>query len=281
MPSMSRARTPTRASSALVRLHRRRAAARCRPQGTDASRGRARRDRASATMAETTSSSPSFCPSSSASGRCLAAAQRAQFRLKLRLLDRAGRRRRRRTRGHVRAAPRRSRAGAARRAGARRRAGRARRVAPSSTRACSGSTIYGPFTSASEAGTDDELEHPRRRRAARGTASATRSSPMCAGSPPTRRSGQRRAAGAAPPEPPLAAGPPGACDQALPALRAARDPEQRPDPGVASAVVPRRRRQASGLERVLGAPALFATAYGNVGSSIYYALGLTPASRSA
>jgi APA family basic amino acid/polyamine antiporter len=38
--------------------------------------------------------------------------------------------------------------------------------------------------------------------------------------------------------------------------------------------VPRRRRE-HGLERVLGAPALFATAYGNVGSSIYYALGLT------
>jgi APA family basic amino acid/polyamine antiporter len=38
--------------------------------------------------------------------------------------------------------------------------------------------------------------------------------------------------------------------------------------------VPRRRREHS-LERVLGAPALFATAYGNVGSSIYYALGLT------
>jgi APA family basic amino acid/polyamine antiporter len=37
----------------------------------------------------------------------------------------------------------------------------------------------------------------------------------------------------------------------------------------------RRRRQAHGLERVLGAPALFATAYGNVGSSIYYALGVT------
>src|SRR5438874_1816312 len=35
----------------------------------------------------------------------------------------------------------------------------------------------------------------------------------------------------------------------------------------------RRRRQQ--LERVLGANALFATAYGNVGSSIYYALGLT------
>ena len=35
-----------------------------------------------------------------------------------------------------------------------------------------------------------------------------------------------------------------------------------------------RRRQAHNLERVLGAPALFATAYGNVGSSIYYALGL-------
>ena len=38
--------------------------------------------------------------------------------------------------------------------------------------------------------------------------------------------------------------------------------------------MPRRRRQ-QGLERVLGAPALFATAYGNVGSSIYYALGVT------
>ncbi|HZR94395.1 MAG TPA: APC family permease, partial [Gaiellaceae bacterium] len=36
----------------------------------------------------------------------------------------------------------------------------------------------------------------------------------------------------------------------------------------------RRRRQAHELERVLGANALFATAYGNVGSSIYYALGL-------
>ena len=35
----------------------------------------------------------------------------------------------------------------------------------------------------------------------------------------------------------------------------------------------RRRRQQT-LERVLGTPALFATAYGNVGSSIYYALGL-------
>jgi APA family basic amino acid/polyamine antiporter len=37
--------------------------------------------------------------------------------------------------------------------------------------------------------------------------------------------------------------------------------------------MPRRRQQ--GLERVLGTPALFATAYGNVGSSIYYALGVT------
>ena len=36
----------------------------------------------------------------------------------------------------------------------------------------------------------------------------------------------------------------------------------------------RRRRQQHGLERVLGTPALFSTAYGNVGSSIYYALGL-------
>jgi len=39
--------------------------------------------------------------------------------------------------------------------------------------------------------------------------------------------------------------------------------------------VARRRRRADELERVLGANALFATAYGNVGSSIYYALGLT------
>ena len=38
----------------------------------------------------------------------------------------------------------------------------------------------------------------------------------------------------------------------------------------------RRRRQQT-LERVLGTPALFATAYGNVGSSIYYALGLVAA----
>jgi APA family basic amino acid/polyamine antiporter len=35
-----------------------------------------------------------------------------------------------------------------------------------------------------------------------------------------------------------------------------------------------RRRQAQQLERVLGTNALFATAYGNVGSSIYYALGV-------
>ncbi|HET8527289.1 MAG TPA: universal stress protein [Gaiellaceae bacterium] len=38
--------------------------------------------------------------------------------------------------------------------------------------------------------------------------------------------------------------------------------------------MPRRRRQAHELERVLGTNALFATAYGNVGSSIYYALGV-------
>ncbi|HEY2940084.1 MAG TPA: universal stress protein [Gaiellaceae bacterium] len=36
-----------------------------------------------------------------------------------------------------------------------------------------------------------------------------------------------------------------------------------------------RRRRQQRLERVLGTPALFATAYGNVGSSIYYALGVT------
>ena len=37
----------------------------------------------------------------------------------------------------------------------------------------------------------------------------------------------------------------------------------------------RRRGREVQMERVLGTPALFATAYGNVGSSIYYALGLT------
>src|SRR5215475_3819457 len=36
-----------------------------------------------------------------------------------------------------------------------------------------------------------------------------------------------------------------------------------------------RPRRSQGLDRVLGVPALFATAYGNVGSSIYYALGVT------
>ncbi len=41
--------------------------------------------------------------------------------------------------------------------------------------------------------------------------------------------------------------------------------------------MPHRRRRQQRLERVLGTPALFATAYGNVGSSIYYALGVTAA----
>src|SRR3954468_19712376 len=36
-----------------------------------------------------------------------------------------------------------------------------------------------------------------------------------------------------------------------------------------------RRRRQQRLERVLGTPALFSTAYGNVGASIYYALGVT------
>src|SRR6266702_1640128 len=40
--------------------------------------------------------------------------------------------------------------------------------------------------------------------------------------------------------------------------------------------MPRRRRQ-QGLARVLGTPALFATAYGTVGSSLSYALGVTAA----
>ena len=41
--------------------------------------------------------------------------------------------------------------------------------------------------------------------------------------------------------------------------------------------MPGRRRREHRLERVLGTPALFSTAYGNVGSSIYYALGVTAA----
>ena len=56
-------------------------------------------------------------------------------------------------------------------------------------------------------------------------------------------------------------------------LRTVRAGETSPSAGSG---VPRRRRQ-QGLERVLGTPALFATAYGNVGSSIYYALGVTAA----
>ena len=39
--------------------------------------------------------------------------------------------------------------------------------------------------------------------------------------------------------------------------------------------MPGSRRREHRLERVLGTPALFSTAYGNVGSSIYYALGVT------
>src|SRR5512143_2364216 len=36
----------------------------------------------------------------------------------------------------------------------------------------------------------------------------------------------------------------------------------------------RKKREGQALHRVLGVPALFSTAYGNVGSSIYYALGV-------
>ncbi|MGZ5397754.1 MAG: amino acid permease [Mycobacterium sp.] len=39
----------------------------------------------------------------------------------------------------------------------------------------------------------------------------------------------------------------------------------------------RKRREGQGLHKVLGVPALFSTAYGNVGSSIYYALGVVAA----
>ena len=48
------------------------------------------------------------------------------------------------------------------------------------------------------------------------------------------------------------------------------------EPEAAAEQPPRRgRRREQRLDRVLGTPALFATAYGNVGSSIYYALGVT------
>ena len=36
----------------------------------------------------------------------------------------------------------------------------------------------------------------------------------------------------------------------------------------------RKHREGESLKKVLGVPALFSTAYGNVGSSIYYALGV-------
>ena len=47
------------------------------------------------------------------------------------------------------------------------------------------------------------------------------------------------------------------------------------EPAVPAVAPQSRRRREQRLERVLGTPALFATAYGNVGSSIYYALGVT------
>ena len=59
----------------------------------------------------------------------------------------------------------------------------------------------------------------------------------------------------------------------MPLVAAAECP--RDDPGRFGASVARRRL--AGLERVLGTNALFSTAYGNVGSSIYYALGLVAA----
>jgi APA family basic amino acid/polyamine antiporter len=37
------------------------------------------------------------------------------------------------------------------------------------------------------------------------------------------------------------------------------------------------RLKTRGLQKTVGVPGLFATAYGNVGSSIYYALGLVAA----
>ena len=40
----------------------------------------------------------------------------------------------------------------------------------------------------------------------------------------------------------------------------------------------RKKREGQSLHKVLGVPALFSTAYGNVGSSIYYALGVVAAS---
>jgi len=43
-------------------------------------------------------------------------------------------------------------------------------------------------------------------------------------------------------------------------------------------VAKRKHREGQSLHRVLGVPALFSTAYGNVGSSIYYALGVVAAS---
>ena len=49
------------------------------------------------------------------------------------------------------------------------------------------------------------------------------------------------------------------------------------EPATAPSPAGRRRHREQRLERVLGTPALFATAYGNVGSSIYYALGVTAA----
>ena len=60
-------------------------------------------------------------------------------------------------------------------------------------------------------------------------------------------------------------------DRVAPASRAALSAAV---PGLESPSPHMARRRLEGLERVLGVNALFSTAYGNVGSSIYYALGL-------
>jgi APA family basic amino acid/polyamine antiporter len=63
-------------------------------------------------------------------------------------------------------------------------------------------------------------------------------------------------------------------DRNVPQFRFAIHLAQQPQPGVPFPAVAEWRPKAAGLERVLGTGALFSTAYGNVGSSIYYALGL-------
>ena len=193
----------------------------------------------------------------------MAAAQRAQFRLKSAPARRARCRRRRRPGRHLRAAARRTRARAPRGACSRRAARRRDEAGASPTLGASVSTtcvrggaLRRALLGASPSSASRSTTSPRtaslghamlayaRRLTDDPTVSVNVVLPERIDTTLHRLRGRRALA-----------------IKRLPPVRAARDPEQRPAPQLSS------RRchgvgQSHGLERVLGAPALFATAYG-------------------